>query len=536
MATIKLRPWPFRSGEPIELFWFGSLFQDHQGNWKIPVAFKIKNDIQIVNYPWGTLPLLRLGQQYVDGSIGPFSLKRGMVDSLTLTNSEEGDVCQGFDLPSQLIYFHKIRDLGTQKLRKFRIGKITYYIPCIEIIRSFFAKTRTLAYSLLEPNGLEMLINDFREEDNKAEIDLSRRIPNNMVNENLITHLAWILGNENVRTVWNEIYNHIYQEALAKSPINPVIQFRNGIPIQARLPVSSFSKITYRGLKAQNHVLILEILGIAGLNIPYRRIMYSHSSLKQKVRIQGEKRLKLTQKRMNEDYVLEENSRSAKEDVNQSTVEISPTLLTYDRKPEVSVRFSEQQPINTGNGYVVVSGKGGKYIGTAQKVSTQDSVYGGDTTPIEFGTITTVPIQRGIGLEGFFRVIQYIQKMYPEIKINASVAYLPSGKRFSVCPDGTRRTCAIVQLNISNHVRYLLEIARPDGWSISTLMLIPKPGLGVQIIERYISILLESVVEKGGHWDQDILDKCRDLEIERIRHYKNDTVESWAVRLVGRIV
>lgn len=41
---------------------------------------------------------------------------------------------------------------------------------------------------------------------------------------------------------------------------------------------------------------------------------------------------------------------------------------------------------------------------------------------------------------------------------------------FSVCGNGIWRTCAVGKVAPEKAIKYVIEIARPDGWSISTLI------------------------------------------------------------------
>ncbi|RNB70405.1 hypothetical protein EDM58_23240 [Brevibacillus panacihumi] len=129
----------------------------------------------------------------------------------------------------------------------------------------------------------------------------------------------------------------------------------------------------------------------------------------------------------------------------------------------------------------------------------------------------TIPVSEGIGLEEFFRVIQKLTEIYPA-SVQMSVLPLPLGRRFSVCGNVIRRTCTVVKLATENAIKYVIEIARSDCWSISTLILNPSDQ-STRKIEYYIGILLEGLVNKSGHWDQDVLDQCIDLNIEKLRHY-----------------
>jgi hypothetical protein len=114
-----------------------------------------------------------------------------------------------------------------------------------------------------------------------------------------------------------------------------------------------------------------------------------------------------------------------------------------------------------------------------------------------------------------------------------SILRIPAGKRFSICPNGSRRTCAIVQITNAITTSYLVEVARPDDWSISTLILHPGQQSSIKI-EHNIKLLLEGLVQKGGHWDQYVLDRCRDMNIEKVKHYLSDNIREGAFRIASK--
>ncbi|MFC4779644.1 Tn7-like element transposition protein TnsE [Paenibacillus sp. GCM10023252] len=126
-------------------------------------------------------------------------------------------------------------------------------------------------------------------------------------------------------------------------------------------------------------------------------------------------------------------------------------------------------------------------------------------------------------------------KEMAKYSIKMSVVRIPPGKRFSICPNGVRRTCAIVQVTSPLFTKYILEIARPDDWSISTLILGPLQDVELKTIENEIKLLLEGLVQNSGHWDKNILDRCDKLVAEKIKHYRNDEVRDWAIRIREKI-
>ncbi|NJJ42132.1 Tn7-like element transposition protein TnsE [Paenibacillus apii] len=113
---------------------------------------------------------------------------------------------------------------------------------------------------------------------------------------------------------------------------------------------------------------------------------------------------------------------------------------------------------------------------------------------------------------------------------------IPPGKRFSICPNGARRTCAIVQVSNSIFTKYIIEVARPDDWSISTIVLSLTNHFNLKTIEESIKQLLDGLVQKSGHWDQNVLSQCSGTHIEKLKHYQSDSPRDWAIKLTGKLL
>ncbi|MNP41725.1 hypothetical protein D3C76_1354410 [compost metagenome] len=116
-----------------------------------------------------------------------------------------------------------------------------------------------------------------------------------------------------------------------------------------------------------------------------------------------------------------------------------------------------------------------------------------------------------------------------------SVIRILLGKRFSICPNGASRTCAIVQVSSPVFTKYILEVARPDDWSISTLILQPMKDPILRETEKKINVLLYGLVQKGGHWDNAFLKLIDYIKIEKVKHYRCDTAISWLNRVNERL-
>ncbi len=535
MAPLTLRSWPFPINQEVELVWFGSPYIDYRGNWRIRVAFRTAtSQLKIVSYPWGTLPHFRIGQIYLNGKCDPIKPLSGSTYKLVINNFSEGKISNGFKLPKRLIDFGKNPELGLQKVIQFQVDRYTYCIPVIELVRAMFINSQNLATYLLQPHGLDLLVDNSQVDGKRLHFDMSLRVPVKLATENNARHLSWIYMDQSIRSMWDSVYRLIFSQAIKDSPQNPNKTLRKGIPLDiALLPIGPV-ELYVRGDQFIDYVLVKEVIGFSGFQHPYEDILFWHPSKKHRETKHGDKHVRLTPKAKNNDYTLNDESENAKEDIHQDVLETPPTFMRFTNSPVVTTRKENIKRTNTGSEFIATSGRGGKLSGAPEEVSTEDPIFGGNTPPIDFQTLETIPSEEAIGLETFFNMIQILKQVIP-VKISMSILRVPPGKRFSTCPNGARRTCAIVQITNAISTTYLVEVARPDHWSISTLILRPTSTCSKKVIEQNIKLLLEGLVQKGGHWDQYILNRCDNMVIEKVRHYQIDDARDWAYRIAGKL-
>lgn len=535
MASLTLRFWPFPENHEVELVWFGSPFIDYKGNWRIRVAFRTALMVlKIVSYPWGTLPYLRIGQRYTNGKCDQIKPLSGSTYKLSVSNLSQGVIVNGFRLPKRLIDFGKNPELGLQKVIQFQLDNLIYCIPVIEFIRAIFINSRNLAIYLIQPHGLDLLVDNSDIVGKTLHFDMSLRVPVKLATESNARHLSWIYMDARIRSMWDSVYQLMFSQAIKFSPQNPNVVFKKGVPLNVILSAIGPIELYVRGEQFIDYILVKEIIGFNGFKHPCEDILFWHPSKKHKVTHNGDKHVRVTPTEKNDDYILNDESDNAKEDIHQDVLETPPTFMRFSNSPIVTTRRRNVNRSNTGSDLIVSSGRGGKHIGASEEVSTQDSIVGGDTPPIDFQTLETISVTEAIGLETFFEMIQFLKQSL-QVKIGMSILRIPSGKRFSVCSNGARRTCAVVQISNAISTTYIVEVARPDNWSISTLILRPIRQSSLRSIEHNIKLLLEGLVQKSGHWDQYVLNRCNGVNIEKVKHYQSDTLRDWTNRITNKL-
>jgi hypothetical protein len=420
MGIFKIRPWPFNKNDVVELYWLCSPYMNKNRQWILRTVFKIGNDTKVVEVPWGTLPYLRLGQRYKDGSVFN-KYKKGFTGELNIKN-EEFHICSSFDMPTKLYYFYKNVEYGLQKVCTFKIGEISYFIPCIELVRSFFAKSKTLTNYILKPNGLDFLISNSKIINDCLYIFLSIDVPEKIATKETAAHLGWIKYNSDAFESWCSVYGNIYDN---KDINNSLIKL---LP-----PIRENCTWQYRGIKVDNNVLILELLQFSNIRTPFKYVKFSHPRIERnKVtevadKFRNSKNGKGTEFEMTKDR----DGQGTRMEHQQKEIEVPPTRFLFEDIKAIEKITEAEREVFIGT-KIITKGSGKNENDKAtMKVSTEDWTGEGKIAPIEFKSLEIVKGQKGKGLEDFYKVIQYIKDNYKEYDIAMSEVFLPEGKSFS---------------------------------------------------------------------------------------------------------
>ncbi|MCB2291589.1 Tn7-like element transposition protein TnsE [Clostridium sp. CS001] len=536
MRALKLRPWPFKSYEEVELYWLCSTFLKPEIGWYIRVAFKLKNEIIMVEFPWGTLPYLHLGKKYKDG-LPLENSKKGVIGEVSITN-QEFKICTGFDdMPTSLYYFYKNTECGNQRLCKFKVNSKTYYIPCSELVRSFFAKSKTLANYIMKPNGLDFLIEGAVIKENNLSLSLSFEFPKAIVSDATVTHLSWIRYNEQAYETWTSVYNNLYNKALKSNSTNPINKLVRGIPIEIYPPIRENTKWVYRGISKDDNILILELTVAYGFELPFNSISYYHPSFEKskterdnngirKINKDDEEILKLPDEK--------EQSESGKKQQYQPIVETSSTAFVFDNLMKVN-------RINGGikdrkEGLNIIShtpGKENHQITNGETYTTQDWSGSGKIDSLEFNNLDVVKGKLGKGLEEFYKAIEFIKNNYKGVNISMCEVFLPLGKGFSYYPDGDRRNCAIVRINNKDALMcYIFEVGRYDNWSISTMFIYLDDR--DDNYDNKAMHLIGNLVSNNGHWDKEFINSKLKCEFKILKHIKNEKFKQRINKIISK--
>jgi hypothetical protein len=518
MATIKLKPWPFQN-RIVKLHWFGHVRLKSLNQWRITVAFEDCQQISLVEYPVGILPILRIGQYYQEGQ-AMISQKVGLIDTAYLENLSQGYPSTALEVCRKFNYFlHGKAELITQKMWSIPSGELTYHIPHVELMRAFYVKNKIIANAMLRPNGIEYFLDKHSINGNFVSFEFSKGIPASLLSDDFVQHFTWLYTSKEIRQSFESIQTNVYANAMTHG-------LSGGQPLEMTIPSILNSQWTYRGKRIEKEIFIFELLGFTGIELPVDQIEYSHPSIKNRVYRVVAKKKQISKIDRDQKYEIEgEKPNDTKEDTNQQIVDQESTQMIFQRLPNIKRIAKYDQEINQGDTYFSKTGRGGAITRIA---SVDDSILGGSIQPIDFKTLEISFEQNGFGLEDFYEMIKLLENLNSEAVISMTLVNLPLGRTYSWLSDGRRRACAVVRIDRPGRLPlYILEVARPDNRSLSTLILQTNTSKDRLDEEEQMYAILKGVTFNGGNWRKDQLNKVNHVKLKHTSKTSND----WAYRV-----
>ena len=242
-----------------------------------------------------------------------------------------------------------------------------------------------------------------------------------------------------------------------------------------------------------------------------------------------------------EDYQLDPHHRPARINVNQGVADTIATSFEFVRLPKFE-RFSTKVAIihdgSTEEGSSSPSaGTKARLVKQGMTVSTEESYYGGETQPIDFLGIDLSVTANVAGLNEFIEAAQHIMSSYVEPRLRYTVVEIPGNTSFCRVSNGSKRSCAMVEVTQTDIIPcYILEVARPDDWSVSTLFIRLLPAFyQEQSIGIFTKKLLKDLVKRDGHWNIEKLESDQTLRIRRLKHIQEQYPRHWSRRIVDRL-
>nr|WP_236587715.1 Tn7-like element transposition protein TnsE [Tumebacillus amylolyticus] len=494
----------------VKLHWFGNVRKTQYNTWRIRVGFESDGELITIDRPLATLPMLRIGEPYHDGVPLSSQKKADLVDTVSIPvearswSSTALQVCRPFNY-----YLYRHPELINQRVHSFESGGRVFHIPHVELIRALFALHKPLCNAMLHPNGLAFIVERYNQIEGKLGIRFSNEVAATSLTEDFVHHVAWIISKQDVLRSYESIFSAAYASH------HP----QYGTPLSCVVPRLDNVTITFRGLESGNEVLVLEVLRIGGLDLDLQKIIYRHPLIKEKSYEQGHKKRRILRP---DDEGYDIVDEIPKVDSHQPVVSHEPTVVGYSKRAEIVREAESSRVIHQGGAYVERLGKGGALV----TASVDESFVGGKTQPVD---IQSLEITQGAAhgeLREFLAMIQKLRALRPDLEIDTNIVDLPLGRRFSNLPNGDRRKCAVVRVRRQRRLFFILEVARPDGHSLSTLVLYPTT-LDPRDNHNLIQEILHNLIYNQGHWDLQTIVSARTRKLRHTRSW----VEDWARRV-----
>ena len=527
MLISKIKNWPFKS--KVILHWVNSPYiSSTNRQWRTMATFRFTDQLKMLEVPWGILPWLKLGQIFQDGK--PLSETIG--EQITIDITPESFVLKkAVDVLPKEFYLLQSNDNLTENCIVFQDKNMTIILPVIEAIRAILAINKSLAYGLLESSYLRRIITRYEIRNQVLSISFSQEIPYKSLTEATIRLIARILYDDSFQQAWHSVYSQRFAIFnITKS---------EKIPLSIKLP-HLHSSWRVKAICNQSICLILEILEISPKNnLPFKEIQYDHPSYKEidtTGRISEVDNGHIIPLPASQDIDISEQS------PNQSkTLKIIDTV-TSPMLESNTIIVTKIKKITQINNDIVIYKKTPIHTGLSETVTLSDKAPNGKFPAAEFKTIQHLQERVPVGLKGlsnidgfgkFSQAIQHIQNLYAEWQINVEVYPLNINIPFARVDNGKRKYCIVkVSSEVSKKVSYILEFARPDARSISTLIFTISQGTN---LKKIISDLINNTLSPNGSWKIDDINQLKELDYLLAKHCE-DTPKEWSARLSKKVV
>lgn len=562
---LKFREWPFAQDEVVKLVWIKSPFKNDRNEWMLPLLFESEGGkLARLETTWGSLPWLRFGQGWQNGQ--PLeTFKDGSISRFSFDfTSISGEV---FSAEShQQAYFKESWNIGKESVWLFEFKDKPVCIPCIEIIRCFFAPHTTLAMALLEPHGLEFLATIKSKFSNHLKIHIDNQIPSKVITESLVKHVGWLLTDKYAKQIWDSVVQSVFPRGYKELESNSLFSNESANSssantIKAVPPIQGPSEWEIRAVEGFDSYLVLEIVRVSGISSPYPNITWTHNMVRKRRTRAGERnpfRSKRSNgpKRQKRNLLITDESPKGRSKI--KAMDVAPTMLSFDQPIEV-IKESIQLPVP------IQKRKDGKIskreriereiqlhqdtshrlkqeraLGNEYLFSSADADFASDqgVSPIELFGAKIIETSNIDGLETFHKMISVIKAIQSTIEIlDQRVMLMPSGKRFSFNENGTARKVALVYIKVKEKCGYILEVERLSTIPLSTLLIWTRSGMAFNEVELsfLLNELLLGVINNNGHWGKKQLNKHSKAIFEKVKHLESWTLLDWADVLCERV-
>lgn len=524
------RNWPYPSDVPAYLYWVKSpmLVRDEHGTqWLTKILFMAENgEPHVRHVPWGVLPELKLGSMYQGGVVmdapPPGEVREFQLGSPVKIRKISADWIR-------TPWIERVRDHERKFLYEqcveIRDGSTVLVVPCVEIIRSFFAINKQLAYLLLEPSGLTRCCTSTLE-DGRATLDFNGEVSLSALTPTVVSRIAAILHHRR----WWDCWQHVWNSSRRSTP---EAQQGQAQPLYLQLeslpPIYDNCLWSVRGEEFSGGFFVMEIVGVqTRQSLPFHTVSYTHPRLKDV----GEKLPPRGTVAVRDDDAAEAEIDAStagprgQSDPYMSTVHV--TSIQFGRPVQVRRKLRDSEDSGGASPEERQPARPNTGAEAPEKVSLNDDGESGTVPAGEFHPLECLVNVPG-GLRPFLAAVGEMREL--EATVSCDVQPVPDASRLAKLGDLARQF-AIVQVVYKSRCGYLLEIDSSDGHGISTMVFAPKGN--ITALELASALLSEHLVG-AGHWNLASLDGCEGCRYDLAKH-TSPSPKFWGTRLLNKII
>ncbi len=511
---VKFKNWPFDKTEAVYLHWLRSPYHAGQmKQWQMQAVFRRENGtLHDLAVPWGALPAFRLGSAYRDGKLtGESPLGTRM--QIRFCSSPKMSICDSISVPRQ--YELRTRFNLQEKCVVIWNRGERIVVPCLEVIRAYFALNRMMTAELLGPDLFTDVCTSTLT-DGHAHMKFSERVAIASLSTEVVKRMALVLFDGEFRAAWKKVW------ASASADNGAIMQYAH--PLHAEPPAIPGSVWVVRGMKIENTILVLEIKQFSSaVRLPFSTLSYEHPGFR--IYEGGKKGSGGGRTKEDpEEAAINPEPKSPKEITSPYAVRVDFTTADFAQRIEV-VKVRER--VNENGQGEDHPGGGGVRI---EHVSTKDGTLYEEAGCGELPSVEFTPFESVSDVSWGFRKLF---KALPYIK-GASLSFFegeaPEGCCLPKVPkiSGSPRPYILVGVSFSNRRFFIVEVDGRDDHGISTLLFMAPKG---KSFIAFTENMLRKCIAGGGHWDREELGTLfNGGKYELVKHTKSSP-ENWGLRL-----
>jgi len=525
---VRLNEWPFDKDEFVTLWWLRSPWREAVNRqWRITTVFKRESgELKEVDFPWGLIPWLRLGQVFQNGQ-PIWERTEGQKFQLTVPAVTSATLLSANSIPSLAQYLHDSESNLDEYCVTFSNQKQIVVIPVLECIRAFVIPNKSLAFGLLEPNYFERIITRNEIIADKLSLDFSADIPKSILSKPVVFFIARLLHDPSFRSAWDRVYS----DRLSTSTDT---NWNTSIPLITNLPALA-PNWQVRGLLSGQTLLVQQILEVQPAQfLPFSKLEFTHPGIKKRKYIQRQTTNGQRQRKVVTEYQIDNEAKPPS--ISKSSASITRMGMSILESQNIKITQAGSDSIIGIKRPADSSRNKNSNLLINQTVNISDVGKGGKNAPAEFAlhSRTDIFVPPDEGLDEFAEAIRYLDEIHSEVSLNWEVKQLEKEIIFAKINDNSRKY-ALVKLTFSSKFNcWILEFGRPDNFSISTLLFTLNNDKDANQLDLVIDkILAEALLPQGGWFNKALKDfqqTINGFNFKLCKHTNNST-EDWGGRL-----